>query len=154
MRADTVDPVLPFNLGNVFQAQGRSTEAKVAWQIAVGGDPAFGRGLVQPRPGGRDERPDRSRHSPNTARRAGAVGLHRRRISLGAAAHPARALRRSAAVWDRFLELEPSSGQTSTAQKAIALCRMRIQQDPRRRAEAYALATLSAQAANASSISP
>ena len=32
-------------------------------------------------------------------------------------------------VWERFLELEPSSGQTTTAQKAMALCRMRIQQD-------------------------
>ncbi|HYD07868.1 MAG TPA: tetratricopeptide repeat protein, partial [Reyranella sp.] len=41
MRADTADPVLPFNLGNVFQAQGRPTEAKVAWQIAVARDPAF-----------------------------------------------------------------------------------------------------------------
>ena len=41
MRADTADPVLPFNLGNVFQAQGRATEAKVAWQIAVARDPAF-----------------------------------------------------------------------------------------------------------------
>jgi tetratricopeptide (TPR) repeat protein len=41
MRADTADPVLPFNLGNVLQAQGRSTEAKIAWQIAVARDPAF-----------------------------------------------------------------------------------------------------------------
>ena len=41
MRADTADPVLPFNLGNVFQAEGRSVEAKVAWQISVARDPAF-----------------------------------------------------------------------------------------------------------------
>ena len=41
MRADAADPVLPFNLGNVFQAQGRGAEAKVAWQIAVARDPAF-----------------------------------------------------------------------------------------------------------------
>src|SRR5258707_14970402 len=41
MRADAADPVLPFNLGNVFQAQGRATEAKVAWQIAGARDPAF-----------------------------------------------------------------------------------------------------------------
>ena len=41
MRADAADPVLPFNLGNVFQAQGRAAEAKVAWQIAVARDPAF-----------------------------------------------------------------------------------------------------------------
>ena len=33
------------------------------------------------------------------------------------------------AAWERFLELEPSSTQTRTAQRAIALCRMRIQQE-------------------------
>ena len=33
------------------------------------------------------------------------------------------------AQWERFLELEPSSKQTSTAQKAIALCRLRLQQE-------------------------
>jgi tetratricopeptide (TPR) repeat protein len=41
MRADSRDPVVPFNLGNIFQAQGRSAEAKIAWQIAVARDPAF-----------------------------------------------------------------------------------------------------------------
>jgi hypothetical protein len=33
------------------------------------------------------------------------------------------------AAWQRFLELEPSSSQAGMAQKAIALCRMKIQQD-------------------------
>ena len=33
------------------------------------------------------------------------------------------------AAWERFLELEPSSQQAGTAQKAIALCRMKIQQE-------------------------
>ena len=32
-------------------------------------------------------------------------------------------------VWERFLELDPSSKHASTAQKAAALCRMRIQQE-------------------------
>ena len=32
-------------------------------------------------------------------------------------------------VWERVLELEPSSRHASAAQKAIALCRMRIQQE-------------------------
>jgi len=31
-------------------------------------------------------------------------------------------------AWERFRELEPSSKQAGAAQKAIALCRMRIQQ--------------------------
>ena len=33
------------------------------------------------------------------------------------------------AAWERFLELEPSSPQAGTAHKAIALCRMKIQQE-------------------------
>ena len=41
LRADSSDPVLPFNLGNVFDAQGRTAEAKIAWQIAVARDPGF-----------------------------------------------------------------------------------------------------------------
>jgi len=31
-------------------------------------------------------------------------------------------------AWERFRELEPSSEQEGTAKKAIALCRVRIQQ--------------------------
>src|SRR3546814_19175657 len=38
LRADSNDPVIPFNLGNVFDAQGRSAEAKIAWQMAVARD--------------------------------------------------------------------------------------------------------------------
>ena len=33
------------------------------------------------------------------------------------------------AAWERFLELEPSGRQAAMAQKAIALCRMKIQQE-------------------------
>jgi Tfp pilus assembly protein PilF len=33
------------------------------------------------------------------------------------------------AAWKRFLELEPTSKQAGMAQKAIALCRMKIQQE-------------------------
>jgi hypothetical protein len=33
------------------------------------------------------------------------------------------------AAWERFLELEPSSMQAGMAQKAIALCRLKIQQE-------------------------
>src|SRR5206468_7974188 len=32
LRADSSDPVIPFNLGNVFDAQGRPADAKIAWQ--------------------------------------------------------------------------------------------------------------------------
>jgi tetratricopeptide (TPR) repeat protein len=129
MRADTADPVLPFNLGNVFQAQGRSPEAKIAWQIAVARDPAFGEAWYNLAMAAEDEQQTDL-----------AVAEYRRAVQAQpdyADAHYNLALlltrldrcTEALAAWERFLELEPSSGQTRTAQKAIALCRMRIQQE-------------------------
>jgi len=129
MRADSADPVLPFNLGNVFQAEGRSSEAKVAWQIAVARDPAFAEAWYNLALAAEDERQTDL-----------AVAQYRRAVQARpdfADAHFNLALllthlercSEALAQWERFLELEPSSKQTSTAQKAIALCRLRLQQE-------------------------
>lgn len=129
MRADAADPVLPFNLGNVFQAQGRPTEAKVAWQIAVARDPAFAEAWYNLAHAAEDEQQIDL-----------AIAAYRRAVQAQpdyADAHFNLALlltqldRCSEALtaWQRVLELEPSSAHGGTAQKAIALCRMRIQQD-------------------------
>jgi tetratricopeptide (TPR) repeat protein len=129
MRADTVDPVLPFNLGNVFQAQGRATEAKVAWQIAVARDPAFAEAWYNLAQAAEDEQLADL-----------AVAQYRRAVQAEtgyADAHFNLALlltrldrcAEALAAWERFLELEPSSPQAGTAQKATALCRMKIQQE-------------------------
>jgi tetratricopeptide (TPR) repeat protein len=129
MRADTADPVLPFNLGNVFQAQSRAPEAKVAWQIAVARDPAFAEAWYNLAMAAEDERQTDL-----------AVAEYRRAVQAqpdyaDAQFNLALLLTRldrcteALAAWERFLELEPSSRQTGTAQKAIALCRMRIQQE-------------------------
>jgi tetratricopeptide (TPR) repeat protein len=129
MRADTADPVLPFNLGNVFQAQGRATEAKVAWQIAVARDPAFAEAWYNLAQAAEDEQQADL-----------AVAQYRRAVQAEpgyADAHFNLALlltklercSDALAAWERFLELEPSSKQAGTAQKAIALCRMKIQQE-------------------------
>jgi tetratricopeptide (TPR) repeat protein len=129
MRADTADPVLPFNLGNVFQAQARPTEAKIAWQIAVARDPAFAEAWYNLAMAAEDDRQTDL-----------AIAEYRRAVQAQsdyADAHFNLALLltqlercdEALPVWERFLELEPSSSHASTAQKAIALCRMRIQQD-------------------------
>jgi len=129
MRADTVDPVLPFNLGNVFQAQGRSTEAKIAWQIAVARDPAFAEAWYNLAMAAEDEQQTDL-----------AIAEYRRAVQAQsdyADAHFNLALlltrldrcTEALPVWERVLELEPSSRHASAAQKAIALCRMRIQQE-------------------------
>jgi tetratricopeptide (TPR) repeat protein len=129
MRADTADPVLPFNLGNVFQAQGRAPEAKIAWQISVARDPAFAEAWYNLAMAAEDEQQSDL-----------AVAEYRRAVQAQpdyADAHFNLALlltrldrcTEALAVWDHFLKLEPSSKQTATAKKAVALCRMRIQQE-------------------------
>jgi tetratricopeptide (TPR) repeat protein len=129
MRADTADPVLPFNLGNVFQAQGRASEAKVAWQIAVARDPAFAEAWYNLALAAEDERQADL-----------AIAQYRRAVQAQpdyADAHFNLALlltkldrcSEALAAWERFLELEPSSRQAGTAHKAIALCRLKIQQE-------------------------
>jgi tetratricopeptide (TPR) repeat protein len=129
MRADTADPVLPFNLGNVFEAQGRVAEAKIAWQIAVARDPAFAESWYNLALAAEDE--DQTDL---------AVAEYRRAVQAQpdfADAHFNMALLltkldrcdEALAAWQRFLELEPSSPHAPTAQKAIALCRMKIRQD-------------------------
>jgi tetratricopeptide (TPR) repeat protein len=128
MRADVSDPVLPFNLGNVFMAQGRSAEAKVAWQIAVARDPGFAEAWYNLAMAAEDEKQTDL-----------AIAEYRRAVQAQpdyADAHFNLALllthldrcAEALAAWERFLELEPSSKQSVTAQKAIALCRMRLQQ--------------------------
>ena len=129
MRADTADPVLPFNLGNVFQAQGRGPEAKVAWQIAVARDPAFAEAWYNLALAAEDEEQTDL-----------AIAEYRRAVKAQpdwSDAHFNLALLltkvercdEALAAWQRFLEVEPSGRHAATAQKAIALCRMKIQQD-------------------------
>jgi len=129
MRADTADPVLPFNLGNVFQAEGRAAEAKVAWQIAVARDPAFAEAWYNLALAAEDEQQTDL-----------AIAEYRRAVKAQpdwGDAHFNLALLltnvercdEALAAWQRFLEVEPSGKHAATAQKAIALCRMKIQQD-------------------------
>jgi tetratricopeptide (TPR) repeat protein len=129
MRADTSDPVLPFNLGNVFQAEGRATEAKVAWQIAVARDPAFAEAWYNLALAAEDDR-----HNDL------AVAQYRRAVqarpdyadaqfNLALLLTKLDRCSEALAAWERFLELEPSSRHAATARKAIALCRMKIQQE-------------------------
>ncbi|MBI2740875.1 MAG: tetratricopeptide repeat protein [Rhodospirillales bacterium] len=129
MRADTADPVLPFNLGNVFQAQGRGPEAKVAWQIAVARDPAFAEAWYNLALAAEDEEQTDL-----------AIAEYRRAVkaqpdwgdahfNLAMLLTEVERFDEALAAWQRFLEVEPSGKHAATAQKAIALCRMKIQQD-------------------------
>lgn len=129
MRADTVDPVLPFNLGNVFQHQGRTTEAKVAWQIAVARDPAFAEAWYNLALAAEDD--EQNDLAIAEYRRAVQAQADYADAYFNLALLLTKLDRCDEAVpaWERFLELDPPPQQAAIAQKAAALCRMRIQQD-------------------------
>jgi tetratricopeptide (TPR) repeat protein len=130
LRADSSDPVIPFNLGNVFDAQGRTADAKIAWQIAVARDPAFAEAWYNLAMAAEDEgqsdlavaeyrravqaRPDFADGHFNLA-------LLLTKLDRFADALPA---------WQRFLELEPQAPQAATAKRALALCRMKLKDEP------------------------
>ena len=113
----------------MFQAQGRATEAKVAWQIAVARDPAFAEAWYNLAMAAEDDKQTDL-----------AVAQYRRAVqaepdyadaqfNLALLLTHLDRCSEALAAWERFLELEPSSKQAGTAQKAVALCRMRIQQE-------------------------
>ena len=108
MRADAADPVLPFNLGNVFQAQGRGAEAKVAWQIAVARDPAFAEAWYNLALAAEDEQQTDL-----------AIAEYRRAVkaqpdwgdahfNLALLLTKVERCEEALAAWQRFLEVEPS----------------------------------------------
>jgi tetratricopeptide (TPR) repeat protein len=129
LRADPNDPVLAFNLGNIFDAQGRGAEAKIAWQIAVARDPAFADAWYNLGLAAEDDKQTDL-----------AIALYRRAANAqpdyGSAhfnlAMVLTRLERCAEAithWEKFLTLEQTSAQAVTARRAIALCRMHLQRE-------------------------
>jgi len=127
LRADASDPVLAFNLGNVFDAQGRAAEAKVAWQIAVARDPGFAEAWYNLALSAEDERQTdlavaeyrrAVKAQPDYADAQFNLALLLTRLDRCAEALP---------LWEKILELEPKSKHAAVARRAAALCRMELQ---------------------------
>jgi tetratricopeptide (TPR) repeat protein len=129
MRADLTDPVIPFNLGNIYEAQGRSTEAKVAWQIAVARDPAFAEGWYNLALTAEDE-----------SQTELAIAAYKRSIearpdftdglyNLAFLLTELERCREALPLWERLLELGLAPEQAKVARNAAALCRMTLQRD-------------------------
>lgn len=130
LRADSSDPVIPFNLGNVFDAQGRAADAKIAWQIAVARDPAFAEAWYNLAIAAEDEGHDdlaiaeyrrAMQAQPDYADAQFNLGLLLTKLDRFDDALP---------VWERYLELDPHSTQAAIAKRATALCRMKIKEKP------------------------
>src|SRR5262245_32463092 len=128
LRADANDPVIPFNLGNVFDAQGRQAEAKVAWQIAVARDPAFAEAWYNLAMAAEDEKHidlaiaeyrRAVQAQPDYADAHFNLALLLTRLDRYGDALP---------LWERFLEIEPGTRQAVIAKRAVTLCRMEIKQ--------------------------
>jgi tetratricopeptide (TPR) repeat protein len=128
LRAYANDPVLAFNLGNAFDAQGRAAEAKIAWQIAVARDPGFAEAWYNLASAAEDEE-----HTDL------AIAEYRRAVQARpdyADAHFNLALlltkldryEEALVNWEQYLDLEPQSAQAATAKRAATLCRMQIKQ--------------------------
>jgi tetratricopeptide (TPR) repeat protein len=123
-RMDRTDPVLPFNLGNVLDAQHRPTEAALAYQKAIARDPGFAEawlnlGLLREGAGeiraatdcyyaALDARPDYADALFNLA-------LLLTRDEQYEPALP---------IWDRFLDLKPTGKEAQQARRLSMLCRM------------------------------
>jgi tetratricopeptide (TPR) repeat protein len=126
MRADANDPVLPFNLGNVFDSQGRTAEAKIAWQAAIARDPSFAEAWYNLALTAEEEgQPDL------------AVSQYRRAIQaqpdnpdahfyLGLLLTKLERCSEALPLLERFLVLEPTSARAAKAKRASALCRMQM----------------------------
>ena len=128
LRADANDPVIPFNLGNVFDAQERPAEAKIAWQIAVARDPAFAEAWYNLAMAAEDDDHDDlaiAQYRRAVQARPDYVDAH---FNLALMLTKLDRYGDALAVWERVLELAPNSRQAAIAKRAAALCRMEIKQ--------------------------
>jgi tetratricopeptide (TPR) repeat protein len=132
MRADPTDPVLPFNLGNVFDAQGRTAEAKIAWQLAAKRDPAFAEAWYNlALTAEEEEEPDRAvafyrraiQAQPDYPDACFYLGLLLTRLDRFPEALP---------VLERLVALEPGSQRAVQARRAAALCRIQMRSNAAR----------------------
>lgn len=112
IRADPTDPLPPFSLGKVFQAQGRATEAWYDLALAAEDEQQADLAVAQYRRAVQAQ--------PDYADAHGNPALLLTRLERCAEALD---------LWQRYLELEPAAAPNGTAHKAMALCRLRRQQD-------------------------
>jgi tetratricopeptide (TPR) repeat protein len=123
LRMDAWDPVIPFNLGNVLDAAGRTQEAALSYQHAIARDPTFAEAWVNLAV--LQERDGRSSDAEVSLRRA----LHSRPDMDAALFNLARLLTNTSRhqealpLWERYLALAEAENR-GLASKMRALCRL------------------------------
>ena len=132
LRMDRSDPVLPFNLGNVLDGQGRHGEARLAYQEALGRDPTFAEGWL-----------NLGVLSQNAGRTEDALTCYGRAVAARPDyADPVFALARlltdeeryveALPLWERYLRLEPAGADAAQARRLATLCRFELRRRERR----------------------
>lgn len=123
LQADRHDPVLPFNLGNVLDRQGRKAEAAHAYLQALSRDPTFADAWVNL--GVLREATDPAAAERCYVRALALEPEHPLGLFNIALLHTRQASRaRALCYWDRYLATEPTDGDLQRARRFAALCRM------------------------------
>ncbi|WP_222875663.1 tetratricopeptide repeat protein [Terrihabitans soli] len=126
MKMDRDDPITPFNLGNVLDAQGRHAEARILWRKAIARAPHFPEAwfnlAVAEEDGGRKDEAitcycKALEIAGNYADAAYNLALLLQSLDRFADALP---------VWEHFIGLEPGTPAADTARKRAIECRFRM----------------------------
>jgi tetratricopeptide (TPR) repeat protein len=124
MAVDRADAAIPYNLGNVLDAQGRRPEAILAYYEALQRDPDFAEawfnlGVIDEEEG---RVPNAIQHyqaavskQPNFADALYNLALLLTEQEVYEAAGP---------LWERFIRLSPHGPDTARARRCVTLCRM------------------------------
>jgi tetratricopeptide (TPR) repeat protein len=132
MAIDRSDAAIPYNLGNVLDAQGRRAEAVVAYYEALQRDPEFAEawfnlGVLDER----DGRPDAAVAHYRAAAFA-QPNFADALFNLALLLTQGGRYDEAASLWDRFLALEPRGPDAARARKGAALCRLAREAGARR----------------------
>jgi tetratricopeptide (TPR) repeat protein len=123
LRMDRTDPVIPFNLGNVLDAQGRPGEAVLHYRQALGRDATFGEAWINI--AALQETAGRSAEAEASLRRALETRPDFDQALYNLALLMTRAKRYAEAlpIWEQYLAVRPLPQKATTAMRLRALCR-------------------------------
>ena len=136
MAVDRTDAAIPYNLGNVLDAQGRRDEAVLAYYEALQRDPEFAEAWFNL--GVLDERDGRVAAAIAHYRAAAFAqpNFADALFNLALLLTQSESYDEAASLWDRFLALEPYGPDAARARKGVALCRLAREAGPPRRTSA------------------
>jgi tetratricopeptide (TPR) repeat protein len=128
--ADRSDPVIPFNLGNVLDAMGRTLEAGIAYRQAIGRDPSFAEAWMNL--AALHERAGQIAETEHCLRKAVEARPDYREavFSLAAFLTQRQKYREALPLWDRFVGFGPDAIDVEGARRKRMLCRLAAAEQP------------------------